>query len=160
MGLIIAYISRVSVWECVIFKHISSIRVINAQKLNSLYIHSVKCVHIGSKITCPMRKTRSIIALNMSHSDNMSTADILTRLKCVAGWMLLIVLADALPLLRADPGSNVNQNFKSVPTTVKTFAGDTVHLPCRHRCECAMCAYGNSQKNAFNNRQHKNTKCS
>lgn len=31
--------------------------------------------------------------------------------------------------------SNVNNNFQSVPTTVKTFENDTVLLPCYHNCK-------------------------
>lgn len=30
---------------------------------------------------------------------------------------------------------NVNNNFQSVPTTVKTFENDTVLLPCNHNCK-------------------------
>lgn len=30
---------------------------------------------------------------------------------------------------------NINNNFQSVPTTVKTFENDTVLLPCNHVCK-------------------------
>lgn len=32
-------------------------------------------------------------------------------------------------------GMSVNRNFKSVPTTVRTFENDTILLPCYHNCE-------------------------
>lgn len=76
----------------------------------------------------------------MSHSNGMSTVDILTRLRCaILGPIIIIAVTVGLSATAtlADPGRHhVNNNFQSVPTTVKTFANDTVMLPCNHKSEC------------------------
>lgn len=75
----------------------------------------------------------------MSHSNGLSTLDILARLKCLwlAAWLLATVMTVGVGVrpVGADPGRHVNTNFASVPTTVKARANDSIMLPCKHNGE-------------------------
>lgn len=48
---------------------------------------------------------------------------------------LILFLINALVQCDLTHQFNVNNNFQSVPTTVKTFENDTVLLPCNHNCK-------------------------
>lgn len=76
----------------------------------------------------------------MSHSNGISTVDILARLKCCLWFVALLLVAivtvgGGARAAAADPGRHLNNNFASVPTTVKARANDSIMLPCKHNGE-------------------------
>lgn len=68
----------------------------------------------------------------MSHATGLSAVDILRRVNRVLAALVLLSVCCLPDVTSADPGRHVNNNFASVPTTVKTRANDTIMLPCRH----------------------------
>lgn len=48
---------------------------------------------------------------------------------------VLVIAFGSSGCLAADPHRDPNNNFASVPTTIKTYPNDTVLLPCHHSCE-------------------------